>query len=515
MSTEYKLCILAAGRGTRNKLIPGLHKALLPLENKSVISRIIEGVPKDIEIVIPVGYEAEQVKTFLNTVYTDRKITFVDVENFDGPCSGPGLSLLMCEPHLQCPFIFTSADTIVEDVVPYDRVDYDWIGVSMLNADEASKYCLVKPDPENVYMDELYYGSGTNVYNGRAGIHDYKTFWDSLKNNTLINGEHQVINGFVGLRMKMKPFIWYDTGNDESYEATRKLFKEVVAQKNDEVLYIENKKVIKYFADPNRIEDRIQRVKFLNNTVPSVTKINDNMYCYDLVEGDMLSTINDESALSGVLYFLHERLGKKIFLKTEQFLSDCSYMYRKKTYGRCSQYSGTELDNIEYINGVKVDKINNLLKEIDWDSIYAHATPTYFHGDFQPENIIYNGDYTLIDWRDKFGMSLEVGDFYYDLGKLYHGIFINGTDVSHQLYEVKINNNKAEFSYHTRSNLLSLLNSLETFCKNNGFSFENVEILGILQYIGISSLYNNFHDGEYGRFLFLFGKYLLTKYLEK
>ena len=42
---KYKLCILAAGKGTRNTSIDSLHKALLPLENKAVISHIINSVP--------------------------------------------------------------------------------------------------------------------------------------------------------------------------------------------------------------------------------------------------------------------------------------------------------------------------------------------------------------------------------------------------------------------------------------------------------------------------------------
>jgi hypothetical protein len=28
----------------------------------------------------------------------------------------------------------------------------------------------------------------------------------------------------------------------------------------------------------------------------------------------------------------------------------------------------------------------------------------------------------LIDWRESFGDSLEIGDLYYDLGKLYHAL---------------------------------------------------------------------------------------------
>ena len=91
-----KFCILAAGRGTRNNNIVGLHKALLPLENKPVISHIIDRL-SDVEIVIAVGYKSEQIKTYMNLVHSDKNITYVDVDNFDGVGSGPGYSLLCCK----------------------------------------------------------------------------------------------------------------------------------------------------------------------------------------------------------------------------------------------------------------------------------------------------------------------------------------------------------------------------------------------------------------------------------
>ena len=70
-----KFCILAAGRGTRNNNIVGLHKALLPLENKPVISHIIDRLD-DVEIVIAVGYKSEQIKTYVNLVHSDKNITY-------------------------------------------------------------------------------------------------------------------------------------------------------------------------------------------------------------------------------------------------------------------------------------------------------------------------------------------------------------------------------------------------------------------------------------------------------
>ena len=73
---KYKLCILAAGKGTRNTSVDNLHKALLPLENKAVISHIINSVPSTIEIIIAVGYKSEQVKSYVKNVFPRRDITF-------------------------------------------------------------------------------------------------------------------------------------------------------------------------------------------------------------------------------------------------------------------------------------------------------------------------------------------------------------------------------------------------------------------------------------------------------
>ena len=196
------------------------------------------------------------------------------------------------------------------------------------------------------------------------------------------------------------------------------------------------------------------------------------------------------------------------------FLINCIRIYKTKTYDRIKFFENSRLDKIEYINGVKVSGIKELLDRINWDSIYKNAIPSYFHGDFQPENIIHDGnDFKLIDWRESFGDSLDVGDLYYDLGKLYHALIINGQIVLKKGYEYSLKDNNAYISYITKSNLLFLLNYFEKFCKNNNLDWDNVELLGILQYIGICSLYQDFHEGKYGEFLFLLGKYLLTKKL--
>ena len=160
---NYKFCILAAGKGTRNTSVEGLHKALLPLENKAVISHIIKSVPNSIEIVIAVGYKSEQVKSYVKHTFPRRDIIFVDVENYEGPGSGPGLSLLKCKEHLQTPFIFTSADTIVKEHMVFDELfehEENWLGVSHVDMEDSLKYCLVKGSK---YLDNLYYGTGNRA----------------------------------------------------------------------------------------------------------------------------------------------------------------------------------------------------------------------------------------------------------------------------------------------------------------------------------------------------------------
>jgi hypothetical protein len=49
------------------------------------------------------------------------------------------------------------------------------------------------------------------------------------------------------------------------------------------------------------------------------------------------------------------------------------------------------------------------------------------------------------------------------------------------------------------------------FCRDNGFNWDNVTLIGILHYLNICTLYDDFQGGEYGKFLFLLGKLMLTK----
>ena len=112
----------------------------------------------------------------------------------------------------------------------------------------------------------------------------------------------------------------------------------------------------------------------------------------------------------------------------------------------------------------------------------------------------------MIDWRQQFGDNLRVGDVYYDLAKLYHAILINGQTILKDMFDCKINGDIAEINFYFKSNLLEFYKYIsKNFVKNDYKWFNTICLVGILHYLNICTLYDNFKGGRYGEFLFLYG----------
>ena len=522
INAPYKLCILAAGVGSRNTVYKNLHKALLPLGNQAVISRIINLVPHEIPIIVAVGYKSEQIISYLAYVHPYRKITFVHVDNFDGSGSGPGLSLYRCSSMLQCPFIFLGADTLIDSKENNFTPFTDWVGVGSCSSwcDNTDTYCLYDEE------EGFYYGNQKggweewdNCFIGIAGIKNYRKFWKNLEDSTLIKGEHQVLNGFSDLNcQKLKFKSWRDTGNNMSYSYARREYPVIVEPKPDEAIFIDGGKVLKYFDDADKVKSRVDRSHILQPDVPVVIELNENIYGYDYIKGYRFSDIKDEKLFKEFFNFV-----KSIYLSDRElikysrkdFQENCEMMYKKKTYSRVESHLELEkLEKIKFINGNKVPSVFTLLDNAPWENTLAKAIPAILHADMSPENIIYdieNKKFKLIDWRDKFGNDLYVGDVYYDLSKLDHALLVNGEVVRAGLYDVKIDDDKAEIEIHQRSNLLKARIYLESFCIENDLDFQHVKFLTAVTLLSISSVHS---DKKFNRFLFLYGKLILKELLD-
>ena len=138
---KFKVCILSAGVGRRmGPLSENVSKSILPINFKAVISHIIEKFDQDTEFVIAVGHKKDTVINYINLAHPESNITYVEIDKYIGPGSGPGYSLLACKDSLQCPFVFFASDTIVLEDIP--DVDKNWFGISPVK--NAEQYCTVK-----------------------------------------------------------------------------------------------------------------------------------------------------------------------------------------------------------------------------------------------------------------------------------------------------------------------------------------------------------------------------------
>ena len=96
--------ILSAGLGSRlSQLTKHINKALLPINNEAIISRIIKKFPESYDFVVTLGYKGDELREFLKLSFPERKFTFVDIKNYDDPNSGPGSTASLCKAHLQRP----------------------------------------------------------------------------------------------------------------------------------------------------------------------------------------------------------------------------------------------------------------------------------------------------------------------------------------------------------------------------------------------------------------------------
>ena len=523
---NYKVCITAAGLGSRISSISNINKALLPINQGSIISKIIDKFPKNVEFVIAVGYQKEKIVNFLNIAHKNRKIKIVEVKNYQGKGSGPGFTMLQCEKYLKSPFIFIACDTLVEGKIP--PPNKNWIGISTISDPEP--YLVIEKDKSDKvtrFFDKkssnfLYWNGyknyDCNCFIGLAGVYNTKIFWNSLKKNKELNsGEYQVSNGLEGLKnknLKCIEFKWFDTGNEFNYVKALNFYgNNKVLPKPDEYFYLQKNIVIKYFQDKSKAIERIKKSKFLKNYIPKMIKSDGNFLAYHYEKGDLLSEIKDKKVFLSFLNFVNKNFWLKSNKSQKKIVDNaCKNFYKEKTYSRLSMYfkRASFQDRSQIINKIKVPKISDILQKIKWDNIFD-SYPILFHGDLQPENIIYNfkKKFILLDWRENFGASKIYGDIYYDFAKLHHALEITGKVIRANKYDVKINEKEVEYYFDIGPHLIRNLKIFENFICDNGFDVTKVRILSALVLLNIAPL----HHYPYSELLFHHGKLKLFQVL--
>jgi NDP-sugar pyrophosphorylase family protein len=519
-----RICIPTAGTGSRlEQLTTYLNKSLVSLSYRPILSHLIEQCPNDAEFVIALGHKGHLVRQFLELAYPDRTFFFANVEPYEGPDSGLGLSLLQCRAYLQQPFIFMSCDTLVREPLP--AIDHNWIGYAERDDLDAYRTVFIENDNVRAICEKGEGSAPTHkAYIGLASILDYDAFWKAMDDggiNSIQSGEAFGLRSLLAQGIKAYDFTWFDTGNLAALDLARTVYQEAgtpnILPKNNEAIWFVNNQVIKFSDDITFIKNRALRASEINDFIPTLTGVKANMYSYAKVEGAVLSEIINLPLFQRFLEYCTV-FWQKTALSEEahtHFNEQCMKFYKDKTYERVALYyhNFQKQDGTETINGVPMPTLASLLSEIDWDNL-ADGLPGRFHGDFHFENIIWSPEretFTFLDWRQDFGGSLTTGDIYYDLAKLLHGMIISHPLIAQDLYQINWHNDAIDYDFHRKQTLVECEQYFISWLTKQGYDVDKVKILTAVIYLNIAAL----HHSPYCHLLYALGKSMIYSSLNK
>jgi hypothetical protein len=520
---SYRICIPCAGTGSRlGKLTEFVNKSLVSIANRPTLSHLIELFPQDAEFVIALGHKGHLIREFLALAYPDRQFFFSVVSPFEGTGSGLGLSLQTCKQHLQQPFIFISCDTLVQESIP--PPDSNWMGYAETSNLQAYR-TIALSSTRVTAIDEKDEGRGPEhkAYIGLAGIHDYQQFWAAMEQGgaTAISaGEAHGMRSLLPRTIRAHAFTWHDTGNLKTLAQTREHYRVLdepnILEKANEAIWFVGNTVIKFSDDKKFIANRVKRVKQLHGFVPEVTGMEEHMYRYLKVQGDVLSDVITLPLFDQLLDHCTTFWEQKTLKVAEAlaFQESCMNFYREKTFKRIALFyqNSDRKDGREVINGKEMVELSTMLNSVDWNWL-ANGLPGRFHGDFHFENILWNAReqrFTFLDWRQDFGGDLGTGDIYYDLAKLLHGLIVGHEMVAKGLFQIDWYSNRINHEFSRQEILVNCEKHFSAWLEIHGYDKKKVYLLTSLIYLNIAAL----HHHPYNLFLYSLGKSMLRESLE-
>jgi len=510
-----KILITTSGIGSRlGDLTDYTNKSLVRVGNKPAISHIIDNYPNTCEFIVTLGHYGDLVKQFLTLTYPKHNFTFVEVDNFSGPGSSLGYSILKAKQYLQSPFIFNACDTLMSDNLDINKALNMKSNFCMGGMrEDVSQYSTLLTSGDRLM--EIKKKGEINfdlVYIGLAGIFNYELFFENLScmyerdsHDSSLN-EGLVINNMLNHVdfTFLKTTKWLDIGNVGELEKARKFFgsEADVLEKKEESIYFFNDFVVKFFSDIKICHNRVMRADILSDLTPRMIGSTKNFYMYEKVDGALLSDVINKKKFIDLLEWSNEHLWHDFEVKN--FYDLCYEFYINKTKKRVAKFLENNSES-SHINGEILPSVWNLLDSVDIEWL-CNGKPVRFHGDFILDNILETQDgFCLLDWRQDFANQLDCGDIYYDFAKLNHNLVINHEIVNKKLY----NENPDNCYILCNSKLLECRQLLKDFVETSGYDYKKVEILTALIWLNMSPL----HEYPFNKFLFNFGKYKLSKVL--
>lgn len=501
-----KVCILAAGSGTRmGNYSEVINKALLPINKKAVISHIIEKFSAETEFVIALGYKSEQVKDYLAIAHPNCSFTYVDVKNYDGPGSGPGLSAHFCKDELNSPFYLVCCDTLwLEDVGLFPQ-SHNWMAVAGSKKEDSLNYCnvsVMKGKITELHDKKEMKSEKILSFTGLLFIKDFDLFWEGLEESQLIKNEKQISGGLLRMienhSLHAYSITWTDVGTKEKYVNELKKYENYDFSKETEFIYIFGNNVIKFFQNPEITEQRVKKARIGSEVFPPIKHSRNNFYSYGYLPGETLYKQVSPAVFDSLLNWLDHHVWKQKNISAVEMQKNCEIFYREKTMARLALFEQRYPDHnrISVINGKILPSVRQLLNGFDWPELFQ-GEAYFIHGDLQPDNIIFDqvtNKFMLIDWRQDFAGQIDFGDIYYDLAKLSGGIKLNYDQIKLNNFRYSESDNSCEFSYPSHPKALEVNTLLEKYIIGKGYLLPKVKLLIGLIYLNMSPLHQHPFD---------------------
>jgi choline kinase/mannose-6-phosphate isomerase-like protein (cupin superfamily) len=500
IEAEHKtpaVLVLAAGLGSRlGRHTKDKNKALLPIANKAVISHVVQKFPKEHEIVVACGYQAESLKEYCRLAHPERSFQFVDVDSWQDPKTDPGHSALACKQYLQRPFYLAAVDSLIAGDVPH--IDGNWVGVYPTGYPE--KYATVDVKNGSVVAVKNKSEDGfDNAFMGLAAIFDYATFWAELEKSE----RHELVSAWknpsVYPTLGAKELKWFDAGNLDDLGAAREHFGEKTLNSDKsvgETVYRVGDWFLKFHPEPIVTANRLARGQTLGELVPCGLNGEKHFISYDWQNG---KNLYEYESLDLCLSFLRHLFDAMASSTTTASPELSKRFYTDKTMDRASlfasKYGDGYLQKSISVNGVARPAVRDLLLESELEKLNYNPLYSKFHGDLHFDNVIYNealNRFVYVDWRESYAGSTVGGDVYYDLGKLYAGCLVPfellKSDKNVSLAETE---SGISYAYDVPPYLQQFTAEYENWLGKNGFDLDKVKLVAGLAFLNIAPLHTD------------------------
>jgi thiamine kinase-like enzyme len=271
---------------------------------------------------------------------------------------------------------------------------------------------------------------------------------------------------------------WLDFGNPEIYTTEVSKTQLFDFTKRDEVTYICNNRVVKWWADPAVAEKKYTKALTNPDAYPNNCAYQNNHLVYDYFPGLTMYQHNHHVMFDRMLFWLHNEVWQLSSQPIELAARD---FYMNKTLKRIDLFKQRypELPQVCYVDGVAVKSYDHYLERIDWNYLAQTARAGYTHGDLQFDNVILSpqGRFKCIDWRQDFGGIVEYGDIYYDLAKLMGGLIINYSKIKQHMFGFEQDGDRVTLSVPHIDNWAIYQAKLKKYVVNNDLDYDKIRLL--------------------------------------